>query len=239
MLQVLIVEDDVHLRAGLVTLLDAEGYDCLAFSSVEKMDHVLPPSSDSAMRVADLCVLDRNLPGCSGDEQCQRFRHAHPLLPILMLSARSEPSDRVAGLRAGADDCLCKPFCCDELIARLAVARRRLAHTRSGEENQLHCYEITLDAGRMNLRGPDDVAVQLSPRVYRLLLLLFLRRGETVDRHDLYNAGWGYQYLPNSRALDQMIVGLRTKLRQAVSHGIRISSVRGVGYRLHKALRKT
>lgn len=237
MLQVLIVEDDANLRAGLVMLLEAEGYGCLPFSSVEQAEQALQPGAGSA-QVADLCVLDRNLPGCSGDKLCQRLRHAHPLLPILMLSARVESRDRVAGLRAGADDYLCKPFCSDELVARLASMRRRLAHTGSGGEGQLRCHGVSLDAGHMSLSGPDDLAVSLSPREYRLLRLLFLCRGKAADRHDLYNAGWGHQHLPNSRALDQMIVGLRAKLRRVACSALRISSVRGVGYRLSKAEHK-
>ncbi len=218
-------------------LLESEAYACLAFSSVEEAERALGRGK-STSGVADLCILDRNLPGSSGDELCQRLRHLHPLLPILMLSARSAPRERVAGLRAGADDYLCKPFCSDELVARLASMRRRLAHADPGADRPLCCHEIVLDPGRMSLGGPDDQAVPLSPREYRVLRLLFLRKGNVADRHDLYNAGWGHQHLPNSRALDQMIVGLRQKLRQAMSTGMRISSVRGVGYALSKTSRK-
>nr|WP_246624783.1 response regulator transcription factor [Oceanobacter mangrovi] len=227
----LLVEDDPWLREGLLQLLGDEGYHCRGFASVEAAGQEL--QGDNPRFVPDLCVLDRNLPGASGDDLCRRLRRYQPLLPILMLSARASSRDRVAGLKAGADDYLCKPFDVDELLARLAAMRRRLPWQQSAGDPVTDGFlmgSVRVDPQTMILSRPDGCQTQLQLRQLRLLQLLYQRRGKVVSRDELYNHGWGRDHLPNSRALDQYMVGLRALLQSDHSESL-IESVRGLGYR--------
>lgn len=223
MYSLLLVEDDRLLREGLVELLTPEGYSCIACGSVEEAERQL------AKQMPDLCLLDRNLPGASGEELCRSLRQQHPVMPIMMLSARGRDVDRVAGLRAGADDYMAKPFLVDELLARLAAMRRRLPWLTPTASQGFRFGELQIDPGRLCIVFPDGRETALALRELRLLELLHQRCGYAVTRDELYDHGWGRSHLPNSRALDQYMVGLRQKLGD--DGGVLIESVRGVGYR--------
>lgn len=227
MYSLLLVEDDLALRSGLEMLFTEEGYVCFACASVEDAEHVL------VHHMPDLCVLDRQLPGASGDALCKRLRKMHPAMPILMLSARSRSKDTLDGLKAGADDYMTKPFAVDELIARVAVMRRRLPYLRHEVAPAGFMFgDRRVDPLRLQVQFPQGESQQISVRDLHLLELLWQRAGVAVTRDELYNRGWGYAHLPNSRALDQYMVGLRMRLRDSVdSKEALIVSVRGVGYR--------
>ncbi len=235
MYSLLLVEDDRHLRLGLVELLTAAGYSCHACASVEEAEQLLAGGAvagNLSALVPDLCILDRHLPGVSGDELCRRLRQHHPLLPVLMLSARGQVADRVSGLRAGADDYLSKPFVIDELLARLAGMTRRLSWMRSPERSVSGFFigDRYINCQALSLGFADGRQMTLHLREFRLLELLYQRRGEVVSRDELYDRGWGREHLPNSRALDQYMVGLRARLEDTAKNRKLIQTVRGVGY---------
>lgn len=224
MYSLLLVDDDRHLRNGLVELLTPEGYHCIPCDSVAMAERQL------AQQMPDLCILDRNLPGASGDELCRRLRQQHPVMPILMLSARGRDTDKVAGLRAGADDYLAKPFLVDELIARLAAMRRRLPWLQAPSASGFWLGDRRIDPQRLCICFADGREQTLVIRELRLLELLYQRAGCVVSRDELYDHGWGRAHLPNSRALDQYMVGLRSKIEDDPARPQLIISVRGVGY---------
>lgn len=227
MYSLLLVEDDPALRAGLEMLLTEEGYACLTCASVEEAENIL------IHQMPDLCVLDRQLPGASGDALCKRLRKMHPVMPILMLSARSRGKDKLDGLKAGADDYMTKPFDVEELIARIAVMRRRLPYLQHEVAPAGFLFgNRRIDPLRLQVLFPDGESQLISVRDLHLLELLWQRAGLAVTRDELYDRGWGHAHLPNSRALDQYMVGLRARLRDtADSKEALIISVRGVGYR--------
>ena len=225
MYSLLLVDDDAVLRDGLVALLTPEGYSCIPCDSVEQAEQQL------ALQMPDLCLLDRNLPGASGDELCRRLRRQHPVMPILMLSARGRDTDKVAGLRTGADDYLAKPFLADELLARLAAMRRRLPYLQPPATTGFRFGDRHIDPQRLIIRFADGHQTPLNLRELRLLELLYQRSGCAVTRDELYDHGWGRAHLPSSRALDQYMVGLRNKIEDDPLRPQLIVSVRGVGYR--------
>ncbi len=231
MYKLLLVEDDARLREGLMQLLCDEGYHCQAFDSVEAAEESQSARAGRSAFEPDVCVLDRNLPGASGDELCRRLRQHQPTLAILMLSAQDSSRDKVAGLKAGADDYLSKPFDVHELLARLAAMRRRIPWIQLPPQygGGFLIGDRRIDPQTMTLHFPDGRDQKLALRAVRLLQLLYQRRGKVVSRDELYNHGWGRDHLPNSRALDQYLVGLRNQLED---HGAErlIETVRGVGY---------
>lgn len=229
----MIVEDDPLLSQGIVDLLSDEGYLCHPFSSVEAAERAL--WGEQPLK-PDICILDRNLPGASGDQLCKILRRNSPTLPILMLSARGQARERVNGMKAGADDYLTKPFLVDELIVRLAAMRRRIPWLQDSNETGFWIGNRRVDSQRLVLIFDDDSETQLIQRDLLLLELLHQHKGKAVSRDQLYDRGWGRGHLANSRALDQYMVGLRQKIRDDEWYdqtGDRlIETVRGVGYRL-------
>ena len=231
MYNLLIVEDDPLLSDGLVDLLSDEGYLCHVFGSVEAAEEAL--NGEQSLQ-PDLCLLDRNLPGANGDQLCKTLRRQHPTLPILILSARDQPRERVDGLKAGADDYLTKPFLADELIVRLAAMRRRIPWLQTPQESGFWIGDRRVDSQRLMLVFDNGDETALIPRDLHLLELLHQHKGKAVSRDQLYDRGWGREHLASSRALDQYMVGLRQKIRDDEwfdQHGSHlIKTVRGVGY---------
>ncbi len=180
--------------------------------------------------IEDEVLLDRTLPDGEGLSLVAQLRTEHPGLPIIVLSARGEVSDRIAGLDAGADDYLIKPFALDEMFARIRAVRRRPADLGTEEICAgLLVYDIT----------GDDVAVDgrrldLPRRELRVLATLVKRRGRTVMRETLEQAVYGFDDDVQSNALDSHVSRLRRKLASA-NAGVEIHAIRGVGYLLREA----
>jgi DNA-binding response OmpR family regulator len=216
--RILIVEDEARLAAFLEKGLRAAGYtttvaaDGIAGSALARDDDF------------DLIVLDLGLPGRDGFEVLRDVRGAGQRLPVIILTARDEAGDRVAGLEAGADDYLGKPFHFEELLARI---RLRLRSAAAGDENDdgLTVGGISLDE-RTRWVKADGRTVELSAREFELLKA-FLRHPEQVmSREQLLAHVWGYGYDPGSNVVDVYVGYLRKKLGAE-----RFETVRGVGYR--------
>jgi two-component system, OmpR family, response regulator MprA len=222
---VLVVDDEFPLRAAVRRALALEGFTVSEAASGEEALSLLQAAARDAV------VLDVLMPGIDGLEVCRRLRSAGDRTPVLLLTARQTVSDRVAGLDAGADDYLVKPFALEELLARLRALLRRSSDDNNGTE--------TLRFGPLTMH-PAGHEVRIGPRLVELtrtefsLLELFMRNtGIVLDRTTIHERVWGYDFGPTSNALGVYIGYLRRKL-EADGEPRLIQTVRGVGYVLRQ-----
>jgi two-component system, OmpR family, response regulator MprA len=223
-MNVLVVDDDYGIRESLDRSLRANGYDVeLASDGTDALKAI-----DRAP--FDVVVLDVLMPGRNGIDVCRTLRAAGNRVPILILTARDTVSDRVAGLEAGADDYLVKPFALDELIARLRALLRRT--TADVNELVLKFADLTLDRRSLDVqRGTRRIEL---PRMQLLLLELFLLNPRQVlPRALVYERVWGYDFGGTSNALDVHLSQLRRRL-EAGGEPRLIHTVRGMGYILRE-----
>ncbi|MET9712383.1 response regulator transcription factor [Nocardiopsis alba] len=224
---VLIADDDRAIRESLERALQLEGYMVRTVA-----DGVQALAAVHAEPV-DLLVLDVMMPGVDGLGVARVLRAEHDRTPILMLTARVETPDRVAGLDAGADDYLAKPFELDELLARLRALLRRAAPVTEDLDGEapLRVGELRLDArARRVWRGEREV--ELSKTEFDLLELLMRNAGIVLDHATIYDRIWGYDFGPESKNLAVYISYLRRKLEDGGPP--LIQTVRGVGYTLRQ-----
>ena len=228
-MRVLVVDDDRSVRDALSRALRLEGY------TVE-----LAPSGGDALAAlanepADVVVLDVGLPGLDGLETCRLIRAKGDSVPVLMLTARSGVSDRVAGLDAGADDYLVKPFALEELFARLrAMLRRNVNHgtADSTESAALSFGDLTLNPMTRDVRR-GALELQLTRTEFSLLELLLRHPRQVLTREVIFDRVWGYDFGANSNSLEVYVGYLRRKTE--ADGGVRlIHTVRGVGYVLRE-----
>lgn len=223
-MRVLVVDDDRAVREALRRVLTLAGYE------LQSADGGAAAIELVVQSVPDAVVLDLGMPDVDGLEVCRRLRMLGNRVPILMLTAREEISDRVAGLDAGADDYLVKPFDVDELKARLRALLRRSGPDRDPDE--LSFAEIRLDSARHGA-AVGDAFTELTRTEYQLLELL-LSNPRTVLSHSLiYDRVWGYDFGPASNAMRVYVGYLRRKLESAGARQL-IHTVRGVGYVLRE-----
>lgn len=223
--KILIAEDDRNIRRGLADALELEGYRAIQAadgSEALKLFHECKP---------DLLLLDIMMPGLSGYEVCRRIRHDNPLIPVIMLTAKSEEIDKVLGLELGADDYVTKPFGLRELSARIAAQLRRRRNERENSDSPppppdrfpFGPWEID----RKQLRAfQQNRTEELTQREIALLELFSSHPGEVLPRDFIMREVWGAA-LFSSRTLDQHLVALRRKLEPPHL----IETVYGVGYR--------
>jgi len=217
-MRILVADDELAVRDALGRALRSEGYDvAFARDGRETLTAVERDQPDAA-------VLDVMMPPPDGLEVCRRLRRADNTIPILMLTARREVSDRVAGLDAGADDYLPKPFALDELLARLRALLRRVPSADgplayADVVVDPHAHRATRDGSRLELT-----------RTEFALLELFLRAPERVlTRSEILVDVWGYDFGPTSNSLEVYVGYLRRKLEESGRPRL-IHTVRGVGY---------
>jgi two-component system, OmpR family, response regulator len=221
MTRLLVVEDDARLAALLQRGLGRQGYD---IDVVGATDTARAAVLDGAY---DAIVCDVMLPGEeSGMDWCRWLRGLGIWTPVLMLTARTGVHDRIAGLDAGADDYLGKPFAFGELSARIHALLRRTLEPRT---TSFQLGALTLDVIRHEVRV-DGGVVDLTPREFAVLEYLLRRQGEAVSRSEILDHVWDFAYDRGSNVVDVNVATLRRKLR---SHGAGrlITTVRGVGYR--------
>ena len=217
---VLVAEDDKGLRESLVRVLRFEGYDVEAVGDGAKALEAVD------VRVPDAVVLDVMMPVVDGLTACRRLRERHRLLPILMLTARHEVADRVAGLDAGADDYLVKPFALDELLARLRALMRRTG--ASDDDEVLRVGDLSLD-GRRRLAFRGERPMVLTKTEFDLLELFMRNASLVLERDTIYDRIWGYDFETGSRSLDVYVGYLRRKTEDGGEPRV-IHTVRGIGY---------
>jgi two-component system phosphate regulon response regulator PhoB len=220
--KVLIVEDEEPLAELLVYNLEAEGFIVLQAGSAEEAEILV------AEEEPDLAILDWMLPQVSGIELCRRFRSRPETrtMPILMLTARGEESDRIRGLSTGADDYVVKPFSLPELLARVKAILRRAAPDRVADVLTFKDIELDRAAHRVK-RGQREV--RLGPTEFRLLEFLMESAGRVLSRSQLLDGVWGRNAFVDERTVDVHI----GRLRKALVRGREIDpirTVRGAGY---------
>jgi two-component system response regulator MprA len=221
-MRILVADDDRAVREALRRVLEAEGYEVsFAADGASTLDAFATARPDAA-------VVDVMMPRPDGLEVCRRLRADGNATPILLLTARRDVSDRVAGLDAGADDYLSKPFAIDELLARLRALLRR--YPSPAETLSYGGIELDTKAHKAR-RGGRELEVT---RTEYLLLELFLRSPERVlSRSEILTAVWGYDFGPTSNSLEVYVGYLRRKL-EAEGEARLVQTVRGVGYVLRE-----
>lgn len=220
MSKVLVVDDDPHIRELVRVFLEREGLDVY-----EAADGVQALAQLESVR-ADLVILDIMMPNMDGWELCRRLRSAGDV-PVLMLTAKGETSQKVKGFELGTDDYVVKPFEPAELVARVKALlnRYRIASSQKVEAGGLKMDRRTHEA------SVDGQAVTLPLKEFELLFLLASYAGKTLARERLIEDVWGYDFEGNERTLDVHINRLRERFPED-GHRFRITTIRGLGYRL-------
>jgi len=225
--RVLIVEDEESIRDLVCFHLDLNGYRCVSVGDGKQALRSIAEDS------FDLVVLDLNLPGLDGLSLCRAIRRDGPNqeVPILMLTARREESDKVLGLESGADDYLTKPFSVREFVARASAMLRRRRHALGqGARRSISSLGVSIDPGRRRVVC-DGREVALTPQEFSLLHLLMSQPGIVLSREELLEKVWGSEVFVTGRGVDTLVTRLRRKVEEDPSRPKRIITARGIGYK--------
>lgn len=225
-MKVLIAEDDPDIRQGLVEILETEGY------RVEQAPDGAAALMAFGQSQPDFVLLDIMMPGMNGYDVCRAIRRTNAAVPIIFISAKSEEVDRVLGLELGADDFIQKPFGVKEVIARIRAVTRRCMRSapQSDADTPFTLHDLTVHPAELRARR-GETTIDLSLRDVKILRLLHARTGQVVDREAFFRECWGYDFLPNSRTLDQHVSKLRKRIELQPKDPRIIRTVHGVGYR--------
>jgi two-component system, OmpR family, response regulator MprA len=224
-MKILVVDDERAVRESLRRALELEGYEIeLAGDGSEALYRLESNDEPDAM------ILDVLMPGVDGLEVCRRLRGSGSRLPVLMLTARTEVEDRVAGLDAGADDYVTKPFALEELLARVRALLRR---TSDDGDELLRFGDLELDPGTREVRRGER-SIELTRTEFSLLELFLRNPRQVLTRSVIFQRVWGYDFGFGSNSLDVYIGYLRRKT-EAGGEPRLIHTVRGVGYALREA----
>jgi DNA-binding response OmpR family regulator len=220
--RILVVEDDRAVQRALKRLFEAEGFTVeISADGKAGIDafHRSPPAA---------IVLDLRLPAVSGRDVCREIKREAPALPIIVLSAASDVSDKVLLLELGADDYVTKPFSPRELLARVRAALRRTIHAGTGEAVKFG--GISVDFTKIEiLRNGESVA--LTAQEFKTLKFLVQNADRVITRDELLNEVWGYQNYPSTRTVDNHILKLRQKLENDPANPVHFRTVHGMGYK--------
>ncbi len=218
---ILVVDDDAALAEMLQLVLQQEGF---GTTWVGRGDEAM----DTLREVQpDLVLLDVMLPGKDGVEICREIR-AESDVPVVMLTAKSDTTDVVAGLEAGADDYIAKPFKAKELIARVRTRLRRLPTEHPAENLSIGDLQISVESHSVR-RGDQEIA--LTPLEFDLLLALARKPRQVFSREVLLEQVWGYRHAADTRLVNVHVQRLRSKIEKDPEHPQIVLTVRGVGYR--------
>jgi two-component system response regulator MprA len=224
--KILVVDDERAVRESLRRALKLEGYDVdLAADGAEALASLM----DGGNSPPDVVILDVLMPGIDGLEVCRRLRRSGNREPVLMLTARDEVENRVAGLDAGADDYVTKPFALEELVARVRALLRRASESSN---EVLRFADLELDPGTREVRRDGD-PIELTRTEFALLELFMTNPRQVLTRSIIFERVWGYDFGFASNSLDVYIGYLRRKT-EAGGRPRLIQTVRGVGYALRE-----
>ena len=220
--RILVVEDDPAVQKALRRLFETEGYSVETQSDGKSAIESFQNSTPAAV------VLDLRLPKVSGRDVCKEIKALSPSLPIVVLSAASDVSDKVLLLELGADDYVTKPFSPRELLARVRAALR---HNARSAEVQLVSFDgITADFKKMEIKRDGNVVV-LTAQEFKTFQFLVQNADRVISRDELLNEVWGYQNYPSTRTVDNHILKLRQKLEKDPSSPVHFRTVHGMGYK--------
>jgi DNA-binding response OmpR family regulator len=222
--RVLVIEDEPDLVRGLRDALEFEGFEVVS-SGLGRDGARL-----ARERAPDLVLLDLMLPDVNGFAVCEEIRGASPLVPIIMLTARSQETDKIRGLEVGADDYVTKPFSVGELVARINAIFRRLHRSHApDEEIRIGAVVVYPRKHELSRKGR---TVSLSFYEVELLRLLWERAGQPVPRDEILDKIWGLSGHASSRSVDNFVVKLRKKIEENAAKPQHIVTIYGTGYKL-------
>jgi DNA-binding response OmpR family regulator len=222
--KVLIVEDDCAVQKALRRLFEAEDY------VVEIMPDGLVALDSIRSSPPSAVVLDLRLPGMPGNDVCREVKKEMPSLPIIVLSAKAETTDKVLLLELGADDYVTKPFSPRELLARVRAAIRRTSLGLAEPGDQFVFGSVSADFAKMELTRSGQ-PVPMTAQEFRLLKFLTRNSGRVISRTELLNEVWGYENYPSTRTVDNHIWKLRLKLEEEPGKPVHFQTVHGAGYK--------
>ncbi len=222
-MKVLVVDDETPIVEAVAYSLRKEGYQALTAGDAEQCIDL------TRREKPDLIILDVMLPSASGFDICRMLRK-QSAVPIIMLTARAEETDRVVGLELGADDYITKPFSMRELMARVKSVLRRSANGEADRHSLVEVGELTIDPGKYEVHVGEK-RVELSPKEFDLLLFLATHAGQVFTRQALLDRVWGADAYVEDRTVDVHIRWLREKIEEEPSKPVRLLTVRGVGYK--------
>ncbi|SET51790.1 two-component system, OmpR family, alkaline phosphatase synthesis response regulator PhoP [Natronincola peptidivorans] len=224
--RILIVDDEEHILELIRYNLEKSGFEVLTSDDGEDALKLLETT------VVDMVILDLMLPGIDGIEVCKQIRRTKEFdkLPIIMLTAKGEETDRILGLELGADDYVTKPFSIRELTARVKAILRRTEDTLSSEGRILKLKDIVLDLEKHEVTVDGEI-VELTLKEFALLKILMENRGKVLSRDVLLDEVWGYDYFGETRTVDVHIRHLRKKIGddETIKY---IDTIRGIGYKM-------
>ncbi|HXX59082.1 MAG TPA: response regulator transcription factor [Dehalococcoidales bacterium] len=222
--KIMVVEDDPNLLDTLKYNLNKDGYDVVTatdgITALSTAKHEKP----------DLLILDVMLPGIDGFEVCRLLRR-EMTMPIIMLTAKAEETDKIVGLEIGADDYVTKPFSVRELLARVRAMLRRQQMAETPVVASMNFGDINIDSAR-HIISRNGKPLELSPKEYDLLVFLGVNKGIVFSREQLLEKVWGYEFAGDTRTVDVHIRWLRQKIEPDPSNPTRLVTVRGTGYKL-------
>ncbi len=234
-IRLLVVEDENHLAAGLKLNLELEGFAVDIAESARQAGQFL-----ARPHVYGAIVLDVMLPDLDGFDLCAKLRAAGNFSPVIMLTARSSPHDRVRGLEAGADDYLVKPFELSELLARIRSLLRRQRWESHNSSKDTSTATLRFGAVRVNFdsheASVDGKRLQLTQLEFALLRYFAEHPDRVLSRDELLENVWQLRNYPNTRTVDNFVLRLRKYFEPDASRPVHFLSVRGLGYRFHPVL---
>src|SRR5450631_1816127 len=220
--RILVVEDDRAVQKALKRLFEAEGFAVEISADGKSALEAYRTLSPAAV------VLDLRLPAMSGRDVCREIKQQAPGLPVIVLSAASDVSDKVLLLELGADDYVTKPFSPRELLARVRAALRHTA--RTPDVQVVSFDDISVDFKKMEVKREDKVVV-LTAQEFKTFQFLVQNADRVISRDELLNEVWGYQNYPSTRTVDNHILKLRQKLEKDPSSPVHFRTVHGMGYK--------
>ncbi len=225
--KVLVVDDEEHIVELIKFNLEGNGYEV-----VEAYDGIKAIELSKEEKV-DIVILDLMLPGVGGIEVCRSLRKNPDTekIPIIMLTARSEETDKVLGLEIGADDYITKPFSVRELIARMKAVLRRSSDNKKEAKKVIKINDIIIDIEKHEVTRNND-KIELTLKEFELLRILAENRGKVLSRNMLLDEVWGYDYFGETRTVDVHIRHLRKKIEETDKSPKYIETIRGVGYKM-------
>jgi len=224
MKHIFVVDDERNIRDLIKKYLEKEGYKVNLF---ENGNNIL---SEIIRLRPDLLVLDIMMPGIDGLELCKEIRMKSEI-PIIFVSARDEELDRILGLELGADDYLTKPFSPRELVVRVKNIFKRLEKTQNPKEEEIVIQDIKLFPVRRYIEK-DGEELKLTTKEYDLFEFLVRNKNMPFTREQLLEKVWGYDYIGDDRAIDDLVKRIRKKLKEAAS-GLEVTTVWGYGYKIN------
>ncbi|MCF8020493.1 MAG: response regulator transcription factor [Vallitaleaceae bacterium] len=226
--KILVVEDEIKIARFIELELKYEGYDVIVASDGRMGLEMFNEGG------ADLVLLDLMLPRLSGIEVCRRIRQANANIPIIMLTAKDDVSDKVMGLDMGADDYMTKPFEIEELLARMRVALKRKDSLKENNGLKALTYKgLVINELKREVMFKEDV-IELTKKEYELLKYLLENKNIALDREKILEKVWGYDYYGDTNVIDVYVRYLRAKIDQKYDVEI-IKTVRGIGYIINEA----